>query len=121
MQDSLPPAGGLSHDAIRTAVSAWAAAESLVRRIYLFGSRARGDHDPDSDWDLCVLLDDDIAPGVFTPSALWKAVRDVALSIQVTPMRRSVFETGRADINALAHDVAQDGILLFDRALSAAP
>lgn len=25
--------------------------------IYLFGSRARGDHKPDSDWDLLVLLD----------------------------------------------------------------
>lgn len=91
-----------------------------VERVILFGSRARGDHDPGSDWDLCVLLDDDIPPGVYTPSALWKAVRDVGLAIQITPMRRSIFETRRTDINALAHDVAQDGILLFDRKADAA-
>jgi small ligand-binding sensory domain FIST len=54
MQDGLP-AGGLSHDAIRTVVSAWAATEPLVRRIYLFGSRARGDNRPDSDIDLAIL------------------------------------------------------------------
>lgn len=91
-----------------------------VERVILFGSRARGDHDSGSDWDLCVLLDDDIPPGVFTPSALWEAVRDVGLAIQVTPMRRGVFEARRTDINALAHDVALDGILLFDRTADAA-
>jgi len=25
---------------------------------YLFGSRARGDHKPDSDWDILILVDD---------------------------------------------------------------
>ena len=28
-----------------------------VERVYLFGSRARGDARPDSDWDVLVLLD----------------------------------------------------------------
>ncbi|MGV8093624.1 MAG: nucleotidyltransferase domain-containing protein [Mangrovibacterium sp.] len=27
-------------------------------KVYLFGSRARGDHRPDSDWDLLILVDD---------------------------------------------------------------
>lgn len=40
---------------IRHAVTAWAATEPLVRRVYLFGSRARGHHRPDSDIDLAVL------------------------------------------------------------------
>ena len=26
---------------------------------YLFGSRARGDHRPDSDWDILILVDED--------------------------------------------------------------
>ena len=26
---------------------------------YLFGSRARGDHRPDSDWDILILIDED--------------------------------------------------------------
>jgi len=85
-----------------------------VERVILFGSRARGDHDADSDWDLCVLLNDDIPPGVYTSVSMWRAVRGLGLAIQVVPMRRSVFESRAADINALAHDVAQDGVVLFD-------
>ena len=87
-----------------------------VERVILFGSRARGDHDDDSDWDLCVLLDDDIPAGLYTPGALWRAVRDLGVAIQVVPMRRRVFEMSRRDVNALAHDVAEDGIVLYDKA-----
>lgn len=32
----------------------------LDAEIYLFGSRARGDYQEDSDWDLLILLDGDI-------------------------------------------------------------
>jgi len=56
-----PPAGRLSHDAIRSIVSAWAVTEPLTRRIYLFGSRARSDNRPDSDIDLAILNDIDPA------------------------------------------------------------
>ncbi len=34
-----------------------------VSDILLFGSRARGDHRPDSDWDVAVLLKDATAAG----------------------------------------------------------
>jgi predicted nucleotidyltransferase len=50
-----PPAGYLSHNAMHSIVSAWAVTEPLIRRIYLFGSRARGDNRPDSDIDLAIL------------------------------------------------------------------
>ncbi len=89
-----------------------------VERVILFGSRARGDHDEHSDWDLCVLLRDDIPAGIYTPAAMWRAVRDLGLTFQVVPMRKGVFEELRADVNALAHDVARDGIVLFDEALT---
>ena len=85
-----------------------------VERVILFGSRARGDHHADSDWDLCVLLADDISAGIHTPSAMWRAVRDVDLAIQVVPMRGSVFDSRKHDVNTLAHDVAEDGIVLFE-------
>ena len=85
-----------------------------VERLILFGSRARGDHDQNSDWDLCVILPDDIPAGLYTPASMWETVRDVGLTIQVVPMRRSVFEERRHDLNALAHDVALEGIVLFE-------
>lgn len=31
--------------------------------IYLFGSRARGDNRPDSDWDILILIDDSQVTG----------------------------------------------------------
>jgi len=34
-----------------------------LRRVILFGSRARGDHDRDSDVDLCVVLEGPVHPG----------------------------------------------------------
>ena len=36
-------------------VRQWAGDQPLVRRVYLFGSRARGDHRSDSDVDLAVV------------------------------------------------------------------
>jgi uncharacterized protein len=92
-----------------------------VEKVILFGSRARGDHHENSDWDICVLLDNDILSGIYTPSRMWEAVRDLGLPIQIAPMRISVFEAKRRDINALAHDVAQDGVILFDKGLKPRP
>ncbi len=31
-----------------------------VKKVILFGSRVRGDHRPDSDWDFLVVLDRDV-------------------------------------------------------------
>lgn len=38
------------------AVRGWASGEPLVRRVYLYGSRAKGTQRPDSDIDLAVLF-----------------------------------------------------------------
>ncbi|MES0196989.1 nucleotidyltransferase domain-containing protein [Mesorhizobium sp. M0011] len=81
--------------------------------VILFGSRARGDHQPDSDWDLCVVLPDDVRPQQFTPSKLWELVSDLDASIQVYPLRRSVFEAKRDDIDSLSHDIARDGYAII--------
>ena len=45
----------LTVDTIAGIVRRWAAGQPLVRRAYLFGSRARGDNRPDSDIDLAVV------------------------------------------------------------------
>ena len=41
---------------IREAVAGWAVTEPLIRRLYLYGSRAKGTARPDSDIDLAVLF-----------------------------------------------------------------
>jgi hypothetical protein len=83
--------------------------------IVLFGSRARGDNDDDSDWDLCVILPDSVECGRFTPVTLWSLVSDLGISIQVVPLRRSVFEAKKTGVNNLSHDIARDGVVLHGR------
>ncbi len=83
--------------------------------IILFGSRARGDWRDDSDWDLCVILPDSVEPGKFTPVTLWPLVSGFGVPIQVYPIRRTIFNERRGDLNSLSHDVDRDGIVLFDR------
>jgi predicted nucleotidyltransferase len=79
--------------------------------IVLFGSRARG-NEGDSDWDLCVILPDDVEWGRFTPVTLWPLVSDLGIPIQIVPIRRSVFEEEKTGTNTLSHDIARDGVVI---------
>jgi predicted nucleotidyltransferase len=49
--------------AIQAAVEAWATPRPLVSRVWLFGSRAKGTHRPDSDVDLAIELDPALTRG----------------------------------------------------------
>lgn len=81
--------------------------------VILFGSRARGDHGPESDWDLCVILPDDVRPQQFTAASLWREVAAFGIPIQVYPVRRSVFIEKSSDVNSVSHDVLKDGLSLI--------
>lgn len=35
----------------------WAVPKKEIRAVLLFGSRARGEANRDSDWDICVVVD----------------------------------------------------------------
>jgi predicted nucleotidyltransferase len=47
---------GIGNDVQRT-LADWAARNPKVRRVWVFGSRARGTHRPDSDIDIAVELE----------------------------------------------------------------
>jgi len=87
-----------------------------VERIILFGSRARGDHTVDSDYDLCVILADDIAAGLFTPVTLWREVSDLGLPIQIVPLRRCAFDAAKHDIGSISHEIDRDGRVIYEQA-----
>lgn len=97
--------------AVETAAARLAEATG-AQAVLLFGSRARGDHDQHSDWDLCVVLPDNVEWGRFTPVSLWPLVSDLGIPIQVAPIRRSVFEDKKRAINTLSHEIARDGIVI---------
>ena len=50
------------------------AAEYGMLKVYLFGSRARGDNRPDSDYDFCVLTDDGCT--LFTLGGFFSDLKD---------------------------------------------
>lgn len=84
-------------------------------QIWLFGSRARGEARPDSDWDLMAILQDD-APGedLDIPS-VWGRLRDLHLQrVELFTMTRSEFEHWRRSLGTLAEIVASTGVVVYD-------
>ncbi len=84
-------------------------------QVWLFGSRARGTHRPDSDWDLLAVVPDDAPDELFDPMALWKLLRQDAVGAEVLIWPRSEFEEDRATPNSIPYSVNQEGILLDER------
>jgi len=80
--------------------------------VLLYGSRARGDNAETSDWDLFVVLPNEIPAGVFTPSKLRRAATSRGrLPVHVVECRRSIFQEKKGGPNSLSHDVARDGVV----------
>lgn len=48
-------------------------------RVYLFGSRARGDHGPESDWDFLVVVSGSV--DVRRKRAIWDCLYEIELEI----------------------------------------
>ena len=81
------------------------------RDIWLFGSRARGTAEPDSDWDLLVVVPDDLAPpGFDDPMTVWKMKQGTGVRADVLFCRASEFEDDRRTHNTIAYDAAIEGV-----------
>ena len=95
--------------------------ESIVQalqpeEVWLFGSRARETHGPESDWDLMAVLPDSASDELLDLSSVWGRLREVRRHrVEVFPIRRSDFEGERQSLGALAEAVAREGRLLYDR------
>lgn len=99
-------------EADKVAILKWAEKHSEIARVYLYGSRARGDHRPDSDIDLAIEV---IAQrGDANSFATWmywhaayKEAPDLHLSAKAHPLWIGWEE--------VAQGVENDGKLLFQR------
>lgn len=68
-------------------IQAWAAGEPLIREIYLFGSRIKGDHGDHSDLDMAVLTTGN-SPGerdgnFICSAARWRKALSVIVPVKV--------------------------------------
>jgi predicted nucleotidyltransferase len=88
--------------------------EWAPERIQLFGSRARGDANGDSDWDFLVVV-----PGASLASAdplvPWRLRRDTGVRADVVVYSSGDFESERGVPNTLAYEATSAGVALYER------
>ncbi len=86
-----------------------------VRRIILFGSRARGDALPDSDYDVLMVLDQ-LAPAErhATLVRLYGLLIDCGGVAEPWAMSEAEFDETKAIIGGLAHPAAKEGVPLYE-------
>lgn len=89
--------------------------------VVLYGSRARGDHRPDSDYDLLVVLSEKDAE---TIDQLYRAVQEVELetlrAISLLIRTREQYETARRCGERVLRDAEEEGYLLWSRSFGSA-
>lgn len=88
---------------------------STLKLLVLFGSRARGDNDPRSDWDIAFLRDSD---HVINTSSQWfpgaELLQTLSECSQIPCDRIDLIDLSTCS-EILAHFVAQDGQLIYER------
>jgi uncharacterized protein len=84
--------------------------------LWLFGSRARGTHRPESDWDLMAVLPDDASDDKLDIAAVWGQLHELLrLRVEVIPMRRSDFEEERHSQGSLVNSVVREGYIVYGK------
>ena len=104
---------------IRELLSAWANDKPLINRLWLFGSRARGEHREDSDVDIAVELDMSAARGVDESGGIatwsfdtktWKPELELLLQDKIDLQR---YKTG--DTITIQAGLDQSSILIYEK------
>lgn len=95
-------------------LSQWSRQHPDLKLLVLFGSRARGDHDPSSDWDFAFLTNPTPAKTTYD----WVPGGDL-LPILTQRLQTSDEKIDLIDLSTcsdiLAHYVARDGQLIYER------
>ena len=84
-------------------------------RIYLFGSKARGDIGPDSDYDLLVVVPDEAPPEQKRSRLAYQALRGTRTAADVLVWTREAFDSRLHLPASLPAIVAREGKLLYAR------
>jgi predicted nucleotidyltransferase len=82
-------------------------------RIYLFGSHARGEAGPDSDFDIMVVVPDDAPPAQRRSRLAYQALRGTGVAADILVWTRGYFESRRHLKASLSATVSCEGRLLY--------
>ncbi len=86
------------------------------RRVILFGSRARGDAREDSDWDVFIVVDDDTRQEQVNWQVMGEVRRGLRAAFEFIPYRESSFRERQKIEGSLPWIVANEGIVVYERA-----
>ncbi|MEC4982790.1 MAG: nucleotidyltransferase domain-containing protein [Oscillatoria sp. PMC 1068.18] len=85
-----------------------------LKLLVLFGSRARGDNHPNSDWDFAILYDEELHEQTvkgFSRLELYSILADI---LEVSTDKIDIVEINNCS-TLVAHYIARDGKLLYEK------
>ncbi len=85
-----------------------------AERIYLFGSRARGEATEQSDFDFLVVVRDSPLPRHKREQQAFRALCGMGIAKDVLVFTRREFEKGLAVVTSLPATVAREGRLIYE-------
>ena len=83
------------------------------QRVYLFGSKARGDDGPDSDYDIMVVVEADAEPMHRRAVRAYRVLRGVRTAVDVVVWTREAFDSRLHLKASLPSAIVREGELLY--------
>src|SRR5580658_5572376 len=84
-------------------------------RIYLFGSEARGEAGPDSDFDFCVVLPDEAPESLYKAKGVHRNLWGLRAAVDVVRLPFGDFEfRARHVLSSLPATVVREGKILYE-------
>ena len=102
----------LDHDPTLAEIVRRLVAALAPERIYLFGSKARGEAGPDSDYDILVLVEHPSEPRYRLAQKGFRALRGVPAAVDVVVWGRATFDARQHLSASFAGMVAREGRVL---------
>lgn len=87
-------------------------AELGATEVWLFGSRARGDHEENSNWNVMTLLPDDVSDDCKDPVRLLELRRKVDLPVDLLAVEQGAFYESTDEEDGFANTIKSEGIRL---------
>ncbi|PWC84406.1 DNA polymerase III subunit beta [Azospirillum sp. TSH100] len=81
--------------------------------VYLFGSRARGDFDEDSDYDLLVIVPDDAPKERRSIRYAYASKIGTGIPADIIPCTRTNYEVSKDVVGTLSYEVKRRGLRVY--------
>jgi len=111
--EHLPVTDKRSHDPLLAEMVRRLTAAFHPEQIYLFGSHARAEAGPDSDYDLMMIVSESELPRYRREQAAFRTLVGVGAAKDILVLTRAEFDRKRTVVSSLPAAVEREGILLY--------